>query len=145
MADILDGAYPGRREDRGLIRTFSWWERAVSRRIAEVARPVKLSHGTLVIHTRSSAWAQELSFHEEDLLNSIREVVPLVKRVRIRVGPMPRPGQAPDPPPPKVRPLPATDLPGNIARALAHVSDDEVRDVLSKAACTSLGTVEEAE
>ena len=93
LADILDGAYPGRVQDRPLIRTFSWWERAVTRRIAEVARPVKLSHGTLIVHTKSSSWAQELSFHEEDLLASIRKVVPMVRRLRIKTGPMPPPGQ----------------------------------------------------
>lgn len=139
LADILDGAYPGRTQDRTLIRTFSWWERAVSRRIAEAARPVQLKHGTLVIHTQSSSWAQELSFLQDDLLASVQKVAPMVKRMRIRVGPMPPPGQPPDPPPPKVRPLDVSLLPANIARALAHVGDDHLRDVLSAAARMSLG------
>ncbi len=138
LAVILDGDYPGRKEDRTLIRTFSWWERAVSRRIAEVAQPVKLLHGTLLIHTRSSAWAQELSFHEEDLLASVREVTPKVKRIRIRVGPMPPRRRAPDPRPPKIEPLPARELPGDVARALAHLGDDGLRDAVRLAACTSL-------
>ena len=138
LATILDGDYPGRKEDRTLIRTFSWWERAVSRRIAEVARPVKLLHGTLLIHTRSASWAQELSFHEEDLLASVREVTPKVKRLRIRVGPMPPPGQGPDVRPPKVEPLPVRELPGDVARALAHIADDDLRDAVRLAACTSL-------
>lgn len=145
IADILDGAYPGRKEDRTLIRTFSWWEAAVSRRIAEVARPVKLLHGTLLIHTRSSSWAQELSYHEEDMLASVRKVAPKVKRIRIRVGPMPPPGQAPDPPPPKTKPLAMHELPGNVARALAHVADDEVREAVSRAARMSLGSPEKKE
>jgi len=144
LADILDGAYPGRKEDKGLIRTFSWWEKAVSRRIAEVARPIKLAHGTLLIHTQSSSWAQELSFHEEDLLASVRQVSPKVKRIRIRVGPMPPPGQAPEPPPPKIRPLAMHELPGDVARALAHLADDEVRDAVRLAACTSLGSPEKS-
>jgi len=139
IADILDAAYPGRRTDRPLIRTFSWWERAVSRRIAEVARPVRLKHGTLIVHCKSSAWAQELSFQQEDLLASIRELVPQVKRVRVKVGPMPKPGQAPDPEPPRTRPLSTLELPGDVARELARIGDDDVRDALSRAACMSLG------
>ena len=134
VADILAGTYPGRTEDLTLIRTFAWWERAVSRRIAEAARPVKLSHGTLYVHTRSSAWAQELTFHEEELL---------VQRIRIKMGPMPPPGQAPDPVPPKTVPLPMTELPGEIARALAQIGDDRVREVVGRAACTTLGAAKE--
>ncbi|MBX3274068.1 MAG: DUF721 domain-containing protein [Sandaracinaceae bacterium] len=143
MADILAGTYPGRTEDLTLIRTFAWWERAVSRRIAEAARPVKLSHGTLYVHTRSSAWAQELTFHEEELLASVRRVAPAVQRIRIKMGPMPPPGQAPDPVPPKTVPLPMTELPGEIARALAKIGDDRVREVVGRAACTTLGAAKE--
>lgn len=143
ISDILDGAYPGRAADRQLIRTFSWWDKAVSERIADAARPVKLSHGTLIVHTRSSAWAQELSFHEADLLRSVQEQVPKVQRIRIRVGRMPPAPPKKDPPPPKVIPLPVGSLRGDIARALAHLGDDELRDVLSRAARTSLGTTED--
>ncbi|MCA9607699.1 MAG: DUF721 domain-containing protein [Myxococcales bacterium] len=141
ISDILVGAYPGRTDDLTLIRTFSWWERAVSRRIAEVARPVRLSHGTLYVHVRSSVWAQELTFHEEELLASVRRVVPSVRRIRIKVGPMPPPGQAPDPPPPETEPLAFAELPGDVARALARVSDDEVREALTRAACMQLGSL----
>lgn len=143
IADILVGAYPGRTDDLTLIRTFSWWERAVSRRIAEVARPVRLSHGTLYVHVRSSVWAQELTFHEEELLASVRRVVPSVRRMRIKVGPMPPPGQAPDPPPPETEPLSVGELPGDVARALARVSDDRVREAVTKAACMQLGKARE--
>ncbi len=139
IADILVGAYPGRTEDLTLVRTFAWWDRAVTRRIAEVARPVRLSHGTLVVHVRSSVWAQELTFHEEDLLRSVRAVVPAVRRLRIKVGPMPPPGQAPDPPPEIIEPLPVTELPGDLARALAKIGDDRLREVVGRAACTTLG------
>ena len=52
---------------------------------------MSLKRGMLVVHTRTAAWAQELSFHEADLLASIQKRIPLVKRLRIRVGPMPPP------------------------------------------------------
>ena len=51
----------------------------------------------------------------------------------------------PDPPPPKVIPLPVSALPGDVARALAHLGDDDVRTAVSKAACTSMGKIEETE
>jgi hypothetical protein len=99
---------------------------------------VKLERGTLIIHTRTAAWAHELSFHEADLLAAIRARVGAVARLRIRVGPMPPPPKPPKPPPPKVEPLRPGQLPGDVARALAHVEDDALRDALTKAACTSL-------
>lgn len=107
-------------------------------RIAKNARPVELRRGTLIVHTRTTAWAQELSFHEADLLASIRKRVAAVRRLRIRVGQMPPPPKPPKPPAPKVTPLVVGQLPGDVARALARVNDDRLRDALTKAACTSL-------
>lgn len=138
ISAVLDGAYPGRSSDRPLVRTFSWWDRTVPPRIADRARPITLKHGTLVIHTGSSAWAQELSFHERDLLASVQRSVPDVKRLRIRVGPMPPPPAPPDPPPPKVEPIPLSALPAEIARGLARIRDDGLREALALAARTSL-------
>ena len=138
LAQLLDRTYPGRPDDRPLVRTFSWWDRAVPPRIAKRARPVRLAGGTLVIGTRSASWAQELSFPEAELLASIQAAVPEVKRVRIRVGRMPPPPPPPTPKPPKIEPIPVGQLPGEVARALAQVGDDGLRDALTRAACTSL-------
>lgn len=138
IAQLLDGRYVGRAADRPLVRTFSWWDRTVPRRIAERARPVRLHEGTLVVHTASSAWAQELSFHERDLLASVQKEVPSVRRLRISVGPMPPPPPPPLPIPPKTIPLRVTQLPSDVARELARIGDDELRDALTRAACTSL-------
>ncbi len=138
MSSILDGLYPGADDKRPLLRTFSWWDRAVSDRIAAKARPVKLYRGTLIVHTCSAAWAQELSFHERDLLASVRAHVPQVQRVRIRVGPFPAPLPRLEKPKPAYLPLPVASLPADVARALAHVADDSLRDALTRAACTSL-------
>jgi hypothetical protein len=141
LGDILDGAYPGRAEDRPLLQTFGWWDRTVPTRVAKHARPVKLQKGLLVIHTRTAAWAQELSFSEADLLASIRARIPSVKRLRIGVGQMPRPPKPPKPPPPKIAPVPVSQLPGDVARALARVSDDRLREVMTRAVCTSMAPV----
>lgn len=122
------------------MRTFSWWDATVSDRIARHARPVKLYRGTLIVHTSSAAWAQELSFHEEDLLRSVQARVPKVERIRIRTGPFPRPPDRPEPPKPGYVAMPVHALPGEVARALASVRDDGLRDAITKAACTSLST-----
>lgn len=138
IGDILDGAYPGRATDRPLLQTFGWWDRTVPPRIAQNARPVTLRRGLLVVHTRTTAWAQELSFHESDLLASIKRRVPAVTRLRIKVGPMPPPPAPPAPPPPKVTPIALAQVPGEIARELAQVNDDALREVLTRAVCTAL-------
>jgi hypothetical protein len=138
IGDILDGAYPGRVEDRPLLQTFGWWDRTVPQRIAKNARPVALRRGVLVVHTRTTAWAQELSFHEVDLLASVSARVPSIKRLRIQVGPMPPPPKPPAPPPPKVTPIEIGRIPGEIARELARVGDDALRETLTRAVCTSL-------
>lgn len=138
IGDILDGAYPGRPEDRPLLQTFGWWDRTVPQRIAKNARPVALRRGTLVVHTRTTAWAQELSFHEADLLASVSARVPSIKRVRVQVGPMPPPPAPPKPPAPKITPMEVARIPGEIARELARVGDDVLRETLTRAVCTSL-------
>jgi hypothetical protein len=139
IGDILDGAYPGSAEDRPLLTTFGWWDRTVPPRVSKNARPVSLRRGTLIVHTRTSAWAQELSFHEHDLLRSVQARVPSIVRVRIRVGPIDTvaPTQ-PRPKPPKVQPLAVGQLPSDVARALAHLGDDRLREAVTKAACAAL-------
>ena len=138
ISSLLDGLTSEGEKRRPLVRTFSWWDATVSDRIARHARPVKLHRGTLIVHTSSAAWAQELSFHEEDLLRSVRARVPAVQRIRIRTGPYPRPPERPKPPKPEFLPMPVHALPGQVARALAGVRDDGLRDAITKAACTSL-------
>ncbi|MFK7990560.1 MAG: DUF721 domain-containing protein [Sandaracinaceae bacterium] len=141
LSAVLDGAYPGRRADRPLLRTFSWWDRVVPPRIAKRARPVSLKHGTLIVHCGSSSWAQELSFHERDLLASVQRSVPEIRRLRIRVGPMPAPPAPPEPPPPKTEPIPMHELPDELARGLARLSDDGLRDAVGLAARTQLASM----
>lgn len=137
LGDVLEGAYPGR-ANRPLVRTFTWWDRVVPERIAKNARPVGLERGELVVHTKSSVWAQELSFHREDLLARIRARVPAVKKLHVRVGPMPPPPAKPKPPAPKIPPLAIGQLPADVARSLARVADDGVRNALTRAACAAL-------
>lgn len=138
VARVLDHAYPGKPSDRPLIRTFSWWYEAIPARIAEHARPVNIRNGTLWVHTKNAAWAQELSFHAAEMLAAAQRHVPEIARLRFRVGPMPPAPPRPEPEPPKRTPIAATELPAEIARALAALGDDELRNTVTLAACTGL-------
>ena len=55
-----------------------------------------------------------------------------------RVGPFPAALPRKEKPKPAYVALPVHALPGDVARALAQVGDDSLRDALTKAACTSL-------
>lgn len=135
LADILD-----RSVHRALSNAFFWWYHHLPARVTRNARPISLRSGTLQVHTRTSAWAQELSFIREDLLREVQARVPQanVARLLIRVGPLPDAPPPPRPRPPRVEKLPQQALPGNVARALAGVADDRLRAAIADAACTAL-------
>jgi hypothetical protein len=141
VSKVLDAAYPGREPaDLAAVRAFAWWDKVVPARVARNARPVRLVRGTLIVHARTAAWSQELSFLQADLLNAIQERAPTagVQRLRMQVGPLPPPPTRMVKPKPKVQPIEVGELPGELARAIAHVKDDALRDVVSLAARTSL-------
>lgn len=50
--------------------TYSW-EKLVGKEIAKITRPVKLKDGTLVISTKNSSLANELTFHSEEIKKQI--------------------------------------------------------------------------
>ena len=143
LAALVLKAYPtSEPEEIAALRAFAWWARAVPPRVAKNARPVRIHNGVLIVHAATSAWVSDLSFLREQILTAIRRFAPQsgVRDLRIVVGPLP-----PIPPPPERRsdssPPPApldTVLPGEIARALAHVGDDRLRDALAGAARATL-------
>ena len=141
LADLLGKVYPGKEpEDATMIRALSWWRKAVPKRVFARARPVRLRAGTLYVHTSTSAWAAELYHLRESLLASLHRSAPesRVKALRFQVGPLPEL--------PKPRQngaalpfeAPAAQLPESLARALAQIDDDSLRDAISRAAGVSL-------
>ena len=56
------------------------------------------------------------------------------------MGPFADPPAPPEKPPPAVVPLNAAELPPRVARELARIGDDALRDAVTKAACMSLGS-----
>lgn len=142
LSALIRAVYPAREpDDVTAIRVFHWWKRAVPERVYRRARPVRLRHGILHVHTATSAWASELEYEKESLLASLREHAPeaRVRALRFRVGPLPdlpqttRPERVPAPPV-IVPPLPET-----LARALATIDDDDLRAAIETAASMALG------
>jgi hypothetical protein len=148
LGELVVGVYPSREpEEVRALRAFSWWERAVPPRVSKNARPVRFSRGVLTVHAATSAWAQELDFLKESLLGSVKKHAPEanVRRIHIRVGPLPELPPRPRERTRSVPPKPVSELPEELARALATVAHDELRKVISSAAAVSLGDEPDSE
>jgi Dna[CI] antecedent, DciA len=142
LAELLRSAYPSKEpDDITAIRVFHWWKRAVPERVYMRARPVRMHAGTLYVNTATSAWSSELEVWKERLLASVRKHAPeaKVRAVRFRVGPLPDMpvGTRPERPlpPPVVIPV----LPDQLARTLAAIDDDQLREAIGAAAGMALG------
>lgn len=139
IAKLLKGVYPAP-DQYEAAKVFAWWSRSVPPRIVKHARPVRLTHGVLIVHVSSSVWANELQYLTDDLLARLREHAPesRVQKLRFQVGPLPdlpkRPPQAAPPP----EPVRLASLPEELGRALSRVEDDELRKAITEAATTTL-------
>jgi hypothetical protein len=141
LSEVVAKVYPSHEpEDVRSIRAFVFWERAVPERVVENARPVRLERGVLYVHAATTVWANEIDLLKEDFLERLRKVAPesRIRAIRVKVGRLP-------PRPPVLRkevraipPKPLTDLPDEVARALASISDDELRKTIGSAASYSL-------
>ena len=141
LSDLVAKVYPSHEPDEvRAIRAFVWWEKAVPRRVLENARPVGVRRGVMTVHTATSVWANELEMLKPQLLDSLRRNAPRsgVRDIRVRVGKLP-PLQAPRPVRPPAPATPVAQLPEELARALAALGDDSLRDAVHRAASVSLG------
>lgn len=139
LGKLLQAVYPAP-DEFAVARTFAWWSRSVPPRVLEHARPVKLSHGVLIVHVSSSVWANELHYLGEDFLQRIRQHVPNsgVKKLRFKVGPLPDLPTRTREKPPAPEPVQLAALPEELGRALSQIHDDDLRQTISDAATTSL-------
>ncbi|RLB56541.1 MAG: hypothetical protein DRJ42_02965 [Deltaproteobacteria bacterium] len=146
LEELMTKAYPSKEpDDVKAIRAFGFWEKAVPDRVARNARPVALVRGTLIVHTTTSVWAQEIDLLKEQLMGSLRKVSPRsgVRGLRAKVGPMPPRLSDRKAPPPKPPAVPVASLPEELARELGRVGDDDVRDAITKAAAVGLARAAE--
>ena len=143
LSALVTKVYPGREPDAlATARAFGWWSRAVSDRVLHNARPVRLNRGVMTIHTSTAAWANSLQLESDSLLKAIRSHSPNapIHRLQFRVGRLPalRDGLDPRPVPPPV--VPVEQLPEEVARELAHIGNNELREAVTKAASRGLAT-----
>jgi hypothetical protein len=143
---LVPKVYPSKEPDEiRAIRAFRWWEKAVPRRVLENARPVRASRGVLTIHVSTSVWAHELEMLKPQLIESLARHAPQagVRDLRIRVGPLPPLVVVPVRERRRTPVIPVTELPEELARALAAVGDDGVREAVAEAAGISLGAAKQ--
>jgi hypothetical protein len=142
LSDLVREVYPSREPaDAAAIRVFAWWRRAVPERVYMRARPTRLANGTLWVHTATSAWAAELTHLNEQLLASVQKRAPEagVRTIRFRVGPLPELPRSTRPEPPRQTPVALAVLPESLARALAAIHDDDLREAIGQAASIAMG------
>jgi hypothetical protein len=111
------------------------WPAAVGPEIARNAWPSRfLRDGTLVVHTRDAIWAFELTQRSAEIAGRL----PAVPALKFTPGPLAEPAAEPsgDEPP---RALEATpEQARDAARWAAAIEDDELRDLVARAARASL-------
>jgi hypothetical protein len=113
------------------------WRDAVGGRIADRARPVELSRGTLWVRVATSVWANELSLLHDQLVQRLRERGVFVNHLRFKVGPIEQ-HSAPAEPRRKRTVRPAIALPSELEAAIRVIDDDELREGIAGAARANL-------
>ena len=112
------------------------WAAAVGARIAERTRPLAIENGVLVVRAATSVWASELQLLSDALVARLRAAGIGVRALRFRVGTIEPPDRsielrtAEGPRPIELHP--------QVARVLARVKDDELREAIAEAARSNL-------
>lgn len=141
IAEVVQRVQPARApQDRRISTLFNAWAHIVPERAAANARPVRIRRKELIVHTSTSAWAAALQIDTDALLTRLHKAVPDadIERLVFRMGPlppMPARVKRQRPPPPLIA---LEALPESIARELARIDDDGVREAIARAASTLL-------
>ena len=140
LSELIPKVYPSSEPDEArALRVFAAYCRSVSARVLENARPVRFQEGVLMVNTSTSTWANVLSLESTQILADTRRRARGVKVMKIvfRSGPLPELPKA-APLPPKLVPIGLAQLPDQVAKELAGISDDALRDAVTRAAVTAL-------
>lgn len=142
LSALVAKVYPGRgREDIEAVQAFGAFMRALSPRVLRNARPVKLTRGTLIVHTANSAWANSLQLESDGVLAKLKRVSPSVRvrKLVFRSGPLPD-CALPLPHTPLIvtRRIELKTLPEELARGLARIHHDALREAVAKAVAVGL-------
>lgn len=69
LGEFLEGSVLGERIEEASV--VPEWEERVGEAIARVTKPTRVSHGTLFVSVRSSAWLMELNMMRGEILRRL--------------------------------------------------------------------------
>jgi hypothetical protein len=145
IGKLIGKVYPAREPDEArALRVFAAYSRAVPERILRNARPVRYEKAVRYVHTATAAWANALSLESAQMLGKLRfrlRDLPL-QRIVFRVGRLPDLVDTVQPEPPLRKLLPLAQLPEELARELARIGDDALRERVARAMAVSLAEPE---
>ena len=98
----------------------------------------------MTVHTSNSAWANTLQLEHDALLAKIKRAAPdaAIRKLIFRSGPLPE-AALPLPPMAEAQPgVPLSELPEELARELARIHNDELREAVRIAASVGLAALE---
>ncbi len=113
------------------------WRDAVGARIAERALPLSLEDGTLLLRVPTSVWANELSLLAAEVCARLKERGVVARELRFRVGAVPAVERPPERRISRSVPV-IREVPDELARVLATVTDPELRQAIESAAAANL-------
>jgi hypothetical protein len=128
-----------------LSEITSAWPKAVGETVARQAWPLRLGRdGTLHVATSSATWAFELDRLSTEIGERLSALVGdrTPRKLRFRVGPVPESGapagKPPDAGPPGEAVSASPEVVAEAAAAAAAIEDEELRELVSRAARASL-------
>ena len=136
-------ARSGSRDAIPLAELTAAWPEIVGDAVARNAWPLRLSRdGTLHVATASATWAHELDLLQETILDGLRARLgdSAPSKLRFATGPIPEPAPVSEAPEAALRdPLEVPpEIASEAAAAAAEIDDDELRELVSRAARASL-------
>jgi hypothetical protein len=121
----------------GMAELVAAWPAVVGEQIARNAWPARLARdGTLHVATADSAWAYELTQLAPRLLAQLGLLAP--KSLKFAPGPIPEPAREETGGEAAARPNPGPRERRRAEQLAAAISDDEVRELVARAAAASL-------
>jgi predicted nucleic acid-binding Zn ribbon protein len=113
------------------------WPAAVGEQIARNAWPARVARdGTLHVHTSSSAWAFELAQLEPEIRERLGEHAP--PKLRFAPGPLPEPSPESSETTAGRAPKPTAEDARAGAELAAQIGDENLRNLVARAAAASL-------
>lgn len=141
LSSLVGKVYPSQQPDEvRAMRVFGAFGKAMPARVQGNAGPVSFKAGVLTVHTTTASWANALSLESGQIIARLRLRIPdvPVQRIVFRVGKLPELPDTVKEEKPGVKLLPVTQLPEDVARELARIGDDGLREAVAHAASISL-------